>query len=200
MKIDKSSILIFMSISIAAVFAEGDMVIRGETMRHDSKESIATAEGGAGFATADWGSNKTLKKMQAKTIRAKISQHALSSNQDASTENVDSKEKTSPDNLSNSLGQDVEWLEAKDHVQVTFPNRTMTADYCKSQGKKINCTGNVTIISGRNHVKGDKGSFDLKNDQYEISTNQTTKQQVEATLYSTKSQVESMPAPAVAGA
>jgi hypothetical protein len=189
-----------MSISITAAIAEGDMVIRGETMRHDSKESIATAEGGAGLATADWGSNQTLKKLQAKTIRAKISQHNPSVNQDASIGNVDDKQKTSQDSVSNSLGQDVEWLEAKDCVQVTFPNRTMTADYCKSQGKKINCTGNVTIISGRNHVKGDKGSFDLEKDQYEISTNQSTKQQVEATLYSTKNQVESMPEPAVVGA
>ncbi len=189
-----------MSISMTAVFAEGDMVIRGETMRHDSKESIATAEGGAGFATADWGSNQTLKKLQAKTIRAKISQHTLSSDQNVPTGNIDGKVKSSTDSVSNSLGQDVEWLEARDHVQVTFPNRTMTADYCKSQGKKINCTGNVTIISGRNHVKGDKGSFDLEKDQYEISTNQSTVQQVEATLYSTKNKVESMPDPALAGA
>ena len=189
-----------MSISITTAVAEGDMVIRGETMRHDSKESIATAEGGAGFATADWGANQTLKKLQAKTIRAKISQHTPSSNQGAPTGNIDVKEKSSQDSLSNSLGQDVEWLEAREHVQVTFPNRTMTADYCKSQGKKINCTGNVTIISGRNHVKGDKGSFDLEKDQYEISTNQSTTQQVEATLYSTKNKVESKPGPVVAGA
>lgn len=193
MKIYKSSILIFLSISIIPVVAEGDMVIRGETMRHDTKENITTADGGLGFATADWGTNKTLKKLQARVISAKTYKNTGELIKDAST-NV----KT--DAATDSFGQDIEWLEAKDHVQVTFPNRTMTADYCKSQGKKINCTGNVTIISGRNHVKGDKGSFDLEKDQYEISTNQATKQQVEATLYSAKNQVELSPGLAAVGA
>lgn len=175
----------------AAVFAaaEGDMIIRGETMRHDTKENITIADGGSGFATADWGANKTLKKLQAKIISAKTREKTLSNNETKMAESA-----------ADTFGQDIEWLEARDHVQVTFPNRTMTADYCKSQGKKINCIGNVTIISGKNHVKGDKGSFDLENDQYEISTNKSTKQQVEATLYSTKNQVKSTPKHVALGA
>ena len=169
------------------------MVIRGETMRHDAVENITIADGGSGLATADWGANKTLRRLQAKVISAKTNKNTTELTGDAGDNFKNSSS-------SDSFGQDIEWLEAKDHVQVTFPNRTMTADYCKSQGKKINCTGNVTIISGRNHVKGDKGSFDLEKDQYEISTNQATKQQVEATLYSAKNQVESAPALAVVGA
>lgn len=192
MKIYKSSILFFLSISIIPVVAEGDMVIRGETMRHDTKENITIADGGLGFATADWGTNKTLKKLKARVISAKTYK-----NTGELTKDTCANVKT---DATDSFGQDIEWLEAKDHVQVTFPNRTMTADYCKSQGKKINCTGNVTIISGRNHVKGDKGSFDLEKDQYEISTNQATKQQVEATLYSAKNQIESSPDLAAVGA
>ena len=169
-----------MSISITAAIAEGDMVIRGETMRHDTKENITVADGGAGLATADWGANKTLKKLQARIISAKACENATQANKDTPV-NKNS-------GTTDTFGQDIEWLEAKGHVQVTFSNRIMTADYCKSQGKKINCSGNVTIISGKNHVKGDKGSFDLEKDQYEISTNQTTKHQVEATLYSAKKQ------------
>lgn len=171
--------------TVVFVAAEGDMVIRGATMRHDTKENITIADGGSGFATADWGANKMLKKLQAKVISAKTREKGLSNNQVGSAD---------------AFGQDIEWLEARDHVQVTFPNRIMTADYCKSQGKKISCTGNVAIISGKNHVKGDRGSFDLENDQYEISTNQATKQQVQATLYSTKSQAESTSEHVVLGA
>lgn len=175
MKVFIYSFLFFLILFGRAISAEGDMVIRGETMRHDTKKNITTADGGVGFATADWGANKSLKKLQAKTISAKTSGGNTPDVRKASAE---------VNNNVNSFGQDIEWIEAKDQVQVTFPNRTMTADYCKSMGKKINCTGNVMITAGKNHVKGDKGSFDLENDQYEISTNPSTKQQVEATLYS----------------
>ena len=177
MKIVKGSILFFLSISLCVAATKGDMVIRGETMRHDTKENITTAEGGLGLATADWGANKTLKKLQAKIISAKAYKNTPQTTKDAPT---DVKSGSSADGF----GQDIEWIEAKGSVEVNFPNRTMTADYCKSQGKRIGCTGNVTIISGKNQVKGDKGSFDLENDQYEISINPATKQQVEATLYS----------------
>ncbi|MES2252070.1 MAG: hypothetical protein V4482_00090 [Pseudomonadota bacterium] len=180
MRISRSSILFFIVISITSLVAEGDMVIRGETMRHDTNENITTAEGGAGLATTDWGSSGALKKLQAKIIRAKMCENAGASDENASK--ADKSENHKKDSA-NSLGPDIEWIEAKGEVQVTFPNRTMTANYCKSVGKKINCTGNVVIISGKNRVKGDNGSFDLEKDQYEISTNPGTKHQVEATLY-----------------
>lgn len=147
------------------------MIIRGETMRHDSKTNTTTANGGSGFATADWGTNESLKKLKAKSIQAKMHEESTNSSKKSSTEATDS------------IGQDIEWIEAKDQVEVTFPGRVMTADYCKSEGKKINCKGNVHIIAGKNTVSGDIGSFDLENDRYEISTNPSSSKQVEATLH-----------------
>jgi len=194
MIISKSSILCFTVLSITALAAEGDMVIRGETMRHDTLKNITTAEGGAALATAEWGANGAAKKLQAKMICAKMIDNTQASGKNlpvtgekapTSGENAPNtaKAENQKEDSSASLGPDIDWIEAKGQVQVTFPNRIMTADYCKSVGKKINCTGDVVIISGKNRVKGDNGSFDLEKDQYEISTNPGTKHQVEATLY-----------------
>ncbi|MDP3371453.1 MAG: hypothetical protein Q8S21_00955 [Candidatus Paracaedibacteraceae bacterium] len=149
--------------------ADSDMVIRGKTIRHDSNNNITTAEGGDDFATANWGDKNAPKKLTAKTIKAKM--------KDSKTIGV---AKSDVDNVG--LGQDVEWIEASDKVEVIFPNRVMTASYCKSVGKKINCTGNVTIIAGKNKVSGEYGSFDLENDRYEISSSLDSTQ-VEAILY-----------------
>lgn len=169
--------------------ANGDMVIRGAVMRYDTNAGITTAEGGEGLATADFGTNESFKKLEAKTIRAKISDKAAILKADSNdtahqTHSTDVKVGTPPPRtVTNTLGNDIEWIEAIDQVKVSFPSRTMTAERCLLRDKKIHCYGTVVIVAGKNHVKGEEGTFDLEHDRYEIFAKKDSKGQVEATLY-----------------
>jgi lipopolysaccharide export system protein LptA len=169
----KILLLLYIVISVNLANAENDMVIRGETMSHDTKTDTTTSDGGKGLATAEWGKKESLKKLQAKKIVAK-------------TKNNDPKSPNKTVDDTNNFSNDIEWIEAIDEVQITSPNKKMTADYCKSYGKTIKCRGNVTIKSGKNTVTGDNGSFDLENDLYTISSDPKAENQVEVTLYSDK--------------
>lgn len=182
---NRQFILFCLIASCVSASMASDMVVRGKILRHDSNKNVTTAEGDSydGVATANWGDKNAPKQLTAKIIKAKMKDvsakvPAENSSTKVNAENV-SAAKTEAE--SKGFGQDIEWIEAEGNVKVTFPNRTMTANYCKSVEKKINCTGNVTIIAGKNKVSGESGSFDLENDHYEISSSPDSKQ-VEAMI------------------
>jgi hypothetical protein len=169
--------LFFVGFTPIFLYADGTMVIRGAIMRYDTTKGITTAEGGDGMATAIFNTNEVTKKLEAKIIRAKMNDTSNSSNDIKST----------PSN--NTFSNDIEWVEAVEHVHVTFPDRTMTADRCIMQNKVIHCYGTVTITAGKNHVKGDEGTFDMEHDRYEIFTSKDGAKHVEATIHPEKKSI-----------
>ena len=186
-----SYVLVFVVLNVFPIMlcANGDMVIRGAVMRYDTSAGITTAEGGEGLATADFGTNDRFKKLEAKTIRAKISDQVDISKSspdsrarqaNASDAKTDTK---SSKTVTNTPGNDLEWVEAIGQVTVRFPGRIMTAERCILRDKKIHCYGTVVIVAGKNRVKGEEGTFDLEQDRYEIFAAKGSTGQVEATLY-----------------
>ncbi len=167
--------LFFCSLTVISplLYAHSNIVITGVTMSYDTASDITTTEGGDGVATAVLTTKDISKKLEAKTIRTKMN----------------GAKDTKASTTNHTFNNDIEWVEAIGQVNVSFPDRTMTAERCIMQNKKIHCYGTVTIIAGKNSVKGDEGTFDLEHDRYEIFASKGGTHHVEATIHPEKASI-----------